>query len=75
MGVDKVNETSLTIGEYEDLKKAALDPYIAPREAYHQYRQRNQPLMWSMISELLFSAKSSQHYARRRHHGCAEQSV
>ncbi len=36
---DKVNETSLTIGEYEDLKKAALDPYIALREAYHQYRQ------------------------------------
>ncbi len=37
--LDKVNETSLTIGEYEDLKKAALDPYIALREAYHQYRQ------------------------------------
>lgn len=37
--LDKVNETSLMIGEYEDLKKAALDPYIAVREAYHQYRQ------------------------------------
>jgi len=37
--LDKVNETSLRIGEYEDLKKAALDPYIALREAYHQYRQ------------------------------------
>jgi phospholipid-binding lipoprotein MlaA len=37
--LDKVNETSLVIGEYEDLKKAALDPYIALREAYHQYRQ------------------------------------
>jgi len=37
--LDKVNETSLIIGEYEDLKKAALDPYIALREAYHQYRQ------------------------------------
>jgi phospholipid-binding lipoprotein MlaA len=37
--LDKVNETSLTIGEYEDLKKAALDPYIALREAYHQNRQ------------------------------------
>ncbi|HSB04155.1 MAG TPA: VacJ family lipoprotein [Thermodesulfobacteriota bacterium] len=34
-----INETSLTIGEYEDLKKAALDPYIAVREAYHEYRQ------------------------------------
>jgi len=37
--LDKVNETSLTLGEYEDLKKAALDPYIALREAYYQYRQ------------------------------------
>jgi phospholipid-binding lipoprotein MlaA len=37
--LDKVNEASLTLGEYEDLKKAALDPYIALREAYHQYRQ------------------------------------
>ena len=37
--LDKVNETSLALGEYEDLKKAALDPYIALREAYFQYRQ------------------------------------
>jgi phospholipid-binding lipoprotein MlaA len=37
--IDKVNETSLTLGDYESLKKAALDPYIAVREAYYQYRQ------------------------------------
>jgi phospholipid-binding lipoprotein MlaA len=37
--LDKVNETSLALGEYESLKKAALDPYIAVREAYYQYRQ------------------------------------
>jgi phospholipid-binding lipoprotein MlaA len=37
--LDKVNETSLALGEYENLKKAALDPYIALREAYTQYRQ------------------------------------
>ena len=37
--LDKINEASLTLGEYEDLKKAALDPYIAVREAYYQYRQ------------------------------------
>ncbi len=37
--VELINDTSLRIGEYEDLKKAALDPYIALREAYHQYRQ------------------------------------
>lgn len=34
-----VNRTSLHIGEYEDLKKASLDPYIAMRDAYIQYRQ------------------------------------
>ncbi len=34
-----VNKTSLTIGEYEDFKRAALDPYIAMRDAYFQYRQ------------------------------------
>ncbi len=39
LGYEKVNETSLTIGEYEDLKKGSLDPYIAVREAYDQYRQ------------------------------------
>ena len=35
---DMVNETSLRIGEYEAMKKAALDPYIAMRDAYYQYR-------------------------------------
>jgi phospholipid-binding lipoprotein MlaA len=37
--LEKINEASLTLGEYESLKKAALDPYIAMREAYSQYRQ------------------------------------
>ncbi len=39
-GYQIVNETSLTIGDYESLKKAALDPYIAFRDAYYQYRQK-----------------------------------
>jgi phospholipid-binding lipoprotein MlaA len=37
--LDLVNRTSLTIGEYEDLKRAALDPYVATRDAYYQFRQ------------------------------------
>jgi phospholipid-binding lipoprotein MlaA len=37
-GLDMVNRTSLTIGEYEDLKRAALDPYVAMRDAYYQFR-------------------------------------
>ena len=35
---DMVNKTSLRIGEYEALKDAALDPYVAMRDAYFQYR-------------------------------------
>lgn len=34
-----VNDTSLRIGEYEDVKEAAIDPYSALKDAYHQYRQ------------------------------------
>jgi len=36
---DRVNSTSLVLGEYESLKRAALDPYAAVRDAYVQYRQ------------------------------------
>ncbi|MCX7816813.1 MAG: VacJ family lipoprotein [Syntrophales bacterium] len=35
---DKVNDTSLRIGDYEALKEAAVDPYVAVRDAYAQYR-------------------------------------
>jgi phospholipid-binding lipoprotein MlaA len=35
-----VNNGSLKIGEYEDFKKSALDPYIAMRDAYVQHRQK-----------------------------------
>ncbi len=35
-----VNNTSLHIGDYEDLKAAALDPYIALQDAYIQYRKK-----------------------------------
>jgi len=34
----KLNETSLSIGDYEALKEAAIDPYVAIRDAYVQYR-------------------------------------
>jgi phospholipid-binding lipoprotein MlaA len=36
--VNVVNQTSLNIGDYESLKKAALDPYVALRDAYYQYK-------------------------------------
>lgn len=37
---DKVNETSFRIGDYEDLKKSAIDPYISIRDGYLQYRKK-----------------------------------
>ena len=36
---DQVNRTSLVIGEYEEIKKDAIDPYAAIRDIYHQYRK------------------------------------
>ncbi len=43
MGISAVNitnKTSFRIGEYEAFKDAAIDPYIAMRQAYIQYRQK-----------------------------------
>jgi phospholipid-binding lipoprotein MlaA len=37
---DKVNETSFHIGDYEELKKAAIDPYVSIRDAYIQHRKK-----------------------------------
>jgi phospholipid-binding lipoprotein MlaA len=34
-----VNKTSFRIGDYEEIKKDALDPYSAVRDIYHQYRK------------------------------------
>ncbi len=35
-----MNDTSLSIGDYESLKEAAIDPYVAIRDAYVQYRHK-----------------------------------
>jgi phospholipid-binding lipoprotein MlaA len=35
-----VNRVSLSIGEYEDLKKSSIDPYVAVRDGYSQYREK-----------------------------------
>jgi len=37
--LEVVNRTSLRIGDYEEFKRAALDPYIAIRDAYNQHRE------------------------------------
>ena len=36
---ERVNDTSLRIGDYEDLKKDSLDPYVALKDIYDQYRR------------------------------------
>lgn len=36
---ERINNTSLEIGTYEDLKKSALEPYIAIRDAFVQHRK------------------------------------
>lgn len=35
----QVNDTSFRIGDYEDIKESAVDPYIAIRDLYKQYRR------------------------------------
>jgi len=35
---EKINSTSFHLGEYEALKKAAVDPYVSMRDIYTQYR-------------------------------------
>ena len=39
-GFDRVNQTSFRIGEYEALKDVAVDPYVAMRDIYLQYREK-----------------------------------
>jgi phospholipid-binding lipoprotein MlaA len=34
-----INERSLQLGEYEALKESSLDPYVALRSAYYQFRE------------------------------------
>lgn len=37
--LELINRTSLTLGDYEELKSAAVDPYVSMRDAYHQHRE------------------------------------
>jgi len=39
-GFEIVNRTSFHIGEYEALKESAIDPYVAFRNSYLQYREK-----------------------------------
>ena len=37
---DRVNETTFHIGDYEDMKEAAIDPYVSLRNGYVQHRKK-----------------------------------
>jgi phospholipid-binding lipoprotein MlaA len=37
---EKINDTSFHLGEYEMIKEAAIDPYVAMRDIYVQYRMK-----------------------------------
>ena len=39
-GFDELNAISLTLEEIEDLRKAALDPYVALRDFYFKSRKK-----------------------------------
>jgi phospholipid-binding lipoprotein MlaA len=39
-GFNLINRTSFHIGDYEALKEASVDPYVAMRNSYLQYRER-----------------------------------
>ncbi len=39
-GEKRVNNLSLTLGEYEKTKAAAIDPYLSIRDIYEQYRRQ-----------------------------------
>lgn len=36
---ERVNHTSLTLGDYEQFKESSFDPYLAMRDAYRQHRK------------------------------------
>ena len=40
VALERVNKTSLTIGDYESLKESAIKPYEAFRNVYIQYREK-----------------------------------
>jgi phospholipid-binding lipoprotein MlaA len=57
--VDKVNSASLRIGDYEALKDAAVDPYVAFRDAYVQYRYKRVKARKAKLSPAVESAEPS----------------
>jgi len=59
IGIQVINATSLRIGEYESLIGAAIDPYVAMRNAYIQYRMKE--VNARKAKSLLFKSSEASH--------------
>jgi len=53
----EVNNTSLALGDYEDFKDSAIDPYVALRDAYRQHREK-QILDVVAVSDSMYKSSS-----------------
>ncbi|MCK5227850.1 MAG: VacJ family lipoprotein [Desulfobulbaceae bacterium] len=53
----QVNATSLSIGDYEDFKEAAYDPYVALRDGYEQHRNSRIKDIRRPSEEKIFSSR------------------
>ncbi|PKN51319.1 MAG: VacJ family lipoprotein [Deltaproteobacteria bacterium HGW-Deltaproteobacteria-13] len=58
-GYEKINATSLRIGDYEALKDAAIDPYVAFRDAYIQYRLKRVKARKAKVASSMPSVEES----------------
>jgi phospholipid-binding lipoprotein MlaA len=56
---EEVNDVSLRIGDYEALKDAAIDPYVAFRDAYVQYRFKKVKARKAKLSSSATQAEQS----------------
>jgi len=50
---ERLNDMSLRIGDYEQVKENALDPYIAIRNGYIQYRENQLKNKMSLNAEII----------------------
>jgi len=53
----RINDTSLTLGTYEQFKESSFDPYIAVRDAYKQHRDSKIRDTTTMQSGVVYTEK------------------
>lgn len=63
-GGREVNNSSLTLGEYEQFKESAFDPYLAVRDAYRQYRRNKVKDATEDKNGTIYSDNAEQQFVR-----------